>query len=180
MQPAPSSELDEPIGAFSRCHAGFTALLRELRQLPALLLQAELARDIAQRSLAGFAEGMRRHHQDEEAELFPAVLRHAVAGAEAEQVAGMIERLTREHRAAEKVWRRLERHVRDAARGKAARVDTATIEELVTACLLHANFEEQYFLPLAERILGRDSANKAALGMALHLRHVPVPAIGYL
>jgi hypothetical protein len=45
--------------------------------------------------------------------------------------------------------------------------------------LVHANFEEQWFLPLAERILGRDGNHMAALGMALHLRHAKVPA-GYV
>ena len=35
------------------------------------------------------------------------------------------------------------------------------------------------FLPLAERILGRNGNHMAALGLALHLRHAPQP-IGYV
>ncbi len=43
----------------------------------------------------------------------------------------------------------------------------------------HAQFEEQEFLPLARQILGRDGNHLAALGLALHMRHVPLP-VGYI
>jgi hypothetical protein len=36
----------------------------------------------------------------------------------------------------------------------------------------HARLEEDEFLPLAEAILDRNSADMAALGLALHTRHV--------
>lgn len=43
------------------------------------------------------------------------------------------------------------------------------VERLVRAYLSHARFEEQHFLPLAELVLGRNSAHMAALGRSLHL-----------
>ena len=43
----------------------------------------------------------------------------------------------------------------------------------------HALFEEQQYLPLAQQILSRDSKHLAALGIALHMRHMPQP-LGYI
>jgi len=37
----------------------------------------------------------------------------------------------------------------------------------------HAEAEERVFLPLAEKILGRNSNHMAALGLSLHMRHAP-------
>ena len=37
----------------------------------------------------------------------------------------------------------------------------------------HAQLEEQAFLPLAQTILGRNDNHMAALGLTLHMRHVP-------
>jgi hypothetical protein len=37
----------------------------------------------------------------------------------------------------------------------------------------HAQEEEAVFLPLAEKILSRNSNHMAALGLSLHMRHVP-------
>lgn len=43
------------------------------------------------------------------------------------------------------------------------------VEDLIRRYTAHARFEEQQLLPRAAVILGRDSA---ALGLALHMRHV--------
>jgi hypothetical protein len=37
----------------------------------------------------------------------------------------------------------------------------------------HAQLEEQAFLPLAQTVLGRNGNHMAALGLSLHMRHVP-------
>ncbi|MEZ5652848.1 MAG: hypothetical protein R3E87_20115 [Burkholderiaceae bacterium] len=47
-----------------------------------------------------------------------------------------------------------------------------TWTQLIDAYLAHARFEEQEFLPLSELILNRDGNHMAALGLALHARHV--------
>ena len=53
------------------------------------------------------------------------------------------------------------------------------IAELVNSYRVHAQFEEQEFLPLARQIFGRNGNHLAALGMALYMRHVPQP-VGYI
>ena len=51
----------------------------------------------------------------------------------------------------------------------------AQLEAFVTRYSQHAAQEEQKFLPLAERILSRNSNHMAALGLSLHMHHIRLP-----
>jgi hemerythrin superfamily protein len=169
---------ETPLMSFTRCHLGIVTQLEGTARLPELVDIANHARQLAQTTLDLFRQTIIPHHAEEEAELFPAVLQSANAG-ERQAVRGMIERLTAEHREVEVLWKRLEPAVRAAARGNRSEVDAEVMEEVVRAFLRHARYEETVFLPLAERILGRDGNHMAALGLALHLRHVP-QVVGYI
>jgi hypothetical protein len=181
---APAPPADEggapetPLTSFTRCHLGIVTQLEGTARLPELVDAANHAREMAQTTLDLFRQTIVPHHAEEEAELFPAVLQSANAN-ERKAVRGMIERLTAEHREVEGLWKRLEPSVRAAARGNRSEVDAEVMEELVRAFLRHARYEETVFLPLAERILGRNGNHMAALGLALHLRHVP-QVVGYI
>ena len=177
--PSNNAEPDTPLDGFSRCHAGILSQLEAAAQLPELVLAAERARRIAEATLALFDPSVLDHHADEEGDLFPAVQRSAAAGVEAAQVADMIQRLTLEHRAIEALWRRVKPAVKATAQGRPADLDAAALDELVKTYTAHALFEEREFLPLAQQILGRNGNHLAALGIALHMRHVPQPA-GYI
>ena len=76
-------------------------------ELPALLAPAAQARKIAQQSLAFFNKALYEHHSEEEKELFTAVLGSAHAGDERMQVQALIDQLTADHRALEKLWESL-------------------------------------------------------------------------
>jgi hypothetical protein len=178
-QPAEEGHgMETPLTSFTRCHLGIVTQLEGSARLPELVDAANHARDMAQTTLDLFRQTIVPHHAEEEAELFPAVLQSANAN-ERKAVRGMIERLTAEHREVEGLWKRLEPSVRAAARGNRSEVDAEVMEELVRAFLRHARYEETVFLPLAERILGRNGNHMAALGLALHLRHVP-QVVGYI
>jgi len=165
--------------AFSRCHEGIVEQLRTFSALPALVAAAERSRQVAAATLALFENGVLAHHGDEESELFPAVLRWAQPGAEQEKVKALTRRLVQEHREIENLWKRSRAAVAAIARGKPAGLEKGATMRLVQAYIAHARFEESEFLPLAEEILGRDSAHMAALGMSLHMRHAPHIA-GYI
>jgi hypothetical protein len=169
---------ETPLTSFTRCHLGIVTQLEGTTRLPELVDTANHARQLAQTTLDLFRDIIIPHHAEEEAELFPAVLQSANA-AERKAIRGMIERLTAEHREVEGLWKRLEPSVRTAARGNRSEVDAEVMEEVVRAFLRHARYEETVFLPLAERILGRNGNHMAALGLALHLRHVP-QVVGYI
>ena len=168
IQPAPTGQ---PIADFSQCHVGIVKKLDLLGELPALLEPAHRAREIAERAVDFFREAIFEHHLDEERELFPAVLTDAQKGEERDHVQVMVRRLTDEHRELEKLWKSLESGLKKVAKGQVSDVSAAEIQRLVTQYRAHAMYEEQEFLPMAQRVLGRNSNHMAALGMSLHMRH---------
>ena len=170
------AEEQDPLDRFSDCHAGILKQLQALDELPALAAAAARARDSAEATLRFFQDVIYEHHAQEEQELFPAVLSSAVAGEEHERVRGIIDQLTREHREVEAAWSQLEPALKAIAKGRDAQIDGAAVAALVQRYKGHAAFEEREFLPLSETILGRDSRNKAALGLSLHMRHA-VPEV---
>lgn len=176
MAEAPSPT-DTPVGSFSNCHVGILKRLQALDELPALLEPAARARSIAEQSLEFFREAIFEHHLEEERELFPAVMASAQPGEELAHVKAMAQRLTNEHRAIESLWKQLEKDLKQVAKGHSTRLDVGELHRLVSEYQGHAHFEEAEFLPLAEKILGRNSNHMAALGLSLHMRHVkPVNA----
>ena len=177
--PDSASAMDAPLNAFSQCHAGILSQLEAMEELPTLIAAAAQARVVASDTLSIFHHAVFEHHAEEEGELFPAVLRSATPGEERDRVQALQERLTREHRTLEALWKRIEPAVSAGSKGKPADIDSAVVEELVRAYKAHARFEEQEFLPLAQVILGRDGNHMAALGLSLHMRHVAQP-VGYI
>lgn len=176
--PTPATP-ETPLDGFSRCHLGILTQLAAASELPLLVAAADKARHVASDTLALFESSVLEHHADEEKDLFPAVQRSAVKGEESDLVGEMTLRLTHEHRAIEALWAQIKPAVKTVAHGRAVELDAAALEDLVRLYLAHARFEEKHFLPLAQQILSRDSKHLAALGIALHMRHVPQPS-GYI
>lgn len=163
--------IDQALAGFSECHHDFVAQLHSALYLPELVAAAAKARAMSAGLLTMFREGVTTHHHEEETELFPAVLRAAAPGAELEQVRAMVKQLVREHRDMEARWAQLRPGVEAAARGETPTMDAALIQDLVQHFFAHAHYEEEYFLPLAQEILGRHDETMAALGDRLHVRH---------
>jgi len=172
-------QTETPLAGFSRCHLGILSRLESLAELPVLAVAADRARRVAADTLELFEPSVFEHHADEEDDLFPAVRASAAEGEERDRVLAMVLRLTEEHRCMESLWKRIKPAVRLIASGKPAELDSAALEELVNSYIAHARFEEQAFLPVAQQILGRNGNHLAALGIALHMRHVPQP-LGYI
>jgi iron-sulfur cluster repair protein YtfE (RIC family) len=164
-----------PVEDFSECHAGILAGLRTFSTLPPLHDAALRARSVAQATLDLMDKAVLVHHKEEEEELFPAVLRSAEAGQERDRAQSLVWRLTDEHREIEDLWKRLRPDVALAAAGKAAHLPQEAVNLLVTIYRQHAGTEERDFLPMAREILGRNDNHMAALGLAIHMRHVPAP-----
>lgn len=167
----PPSGSDAPITAFSKCHEGILTRLDALAGLPGLLDSALRAREVAGQTVKFFREVVYEHHQEEERELFPAVLASAQPGAEHEQVQSIVDRLTREHREVEAAYVKMEPGLKNAAKGHDSSLDAREVDALVSRYEAHARYEEQEFLPLSQQILSRNSDHMAALGLSLHLRH---------
>jgi hemerythrin-like domain-containing protein len=169
---------DSPLNEFSQCHTGILSQLDKLADFAEQVAAAERARQTAAALVALFSRGVLEHHAEEENELFPAVLRSALPD-EVDAVRQQAERLTREHRVIESLWKRIEGPVAAVAKGKHAEIDGEVVSELVRLYRKHATYEEQEFLPLSAKILGRNGNHMEALGLSLHMRHVP-PPVGYI
>jgi len=169
--PAPSTDDPAPLDRFADCHKGIVSHLHTLGELPALLASLARARQIADSTVQFFQDAVFSHHVDEEKDLFPAVLAHATAGQERNEVQHLVQQLTAEHRSIEKLWAGLQPGLARLAKGQAAEVDGSAVDDLVRRYAAHARFEEAEFLPRCEAILGRSDADMAELGLALHLRH---------
>lgn len=167
--PTESSALQD----FSQCHAGIVRRLNQLGELPALLEPMARARHIAQQAVEFFREAIFEHHLDEERELFPQVLAHAADGDEKGRVQAMVDSLVVQHRDLESMWKRLEPGLKKLAKGEHGDVNPSDVESLVLDYRAHAEYEEREFLPLAQEILGRNADHLAALGLSIHMRHVP-------
>jgi len=161
-----------PIESFAHCHEGIVQQLDAVMELPRLLEPAARARQLARETLDFFQGPVFDHHREEEKELFPAVLTHAQAGVELGQVEAMVDELVAEHREIEAMWLQLQPQLEQVARGADVALDTDLLERLVRGYKAHARWEEARFLPLSQDILGRQGGDLAALGLALHTRHV--------
>jgi hemerythrin-like domain-containing protein len=143
-----------------------------LSELSALLDPAARARRIAADAVEFFRPTVFEHHAEEERELFPAVLASAAQGSERDRVQALVDRLTAEHRNVEAIWKVIEPEIKAVAKGRDTRLDSRELVHLVKTYVEHARFEEAEFLPLSQTILGRNQNHMAALGVALHIRHV--------
>lgn len=163
---------DNPLDEFSGCHEGIVENLKQLQKLLSLLNESPNSREIrkiAKNLLAFYREVMLLHHEEEEHELFTAVMDSAAGEAEASVARDQIKRLVAEHRELERMWEIIEPDIKLLAKGKASHLDHAIAASLAQQYLEHAEFEEQVFLPLAAQMLSRNDLS--ALGLSLHMRH---------
>jgi hemerythrin-like domain-containing protein len=103
--------------------------------------------------------------------LFPAVLRIAQPGEEADRARTMVAELIREHREIAQLWKQLEPAVQAIEKGYLPPLDSDLLHELVRRFNEHVRSEEEHFLPFAQQVLARQAEDMAMLGLTLHRRH---------
>jgi hypothetical protein len=142
--------LQQPMRRFTGSHERITGGLQELKELPRLAAFLARARSNAAATLA----------------LFDNVVR------------ALVDQLTAQHRAIEKLWTKLRPDVALVAAGKVPLTQDFDVaaRTLVDVYFAHAKLEEEDFLPLADAILSRNANHMAALDLALHMRNVPTPS----
>ena len=165
------TEADAPLQDFSECHAGFVTVLEASLGLPEMIAMAARSRSCAADMVKMFRDRLLAHHDDEERDLFPAVLRVAQPGDEADRAGVLVAQLVREHREIAQLWKQLEPAVQAIANGYLPRLDAALLQELVRRFNEHVRVEEEEFLPFAQQVLARQADDMAMLGLALHRRH---------
>lgn len=156
---------------FSNCHVGIINMVNQIGDLPVLVGYARQLNSTLSRIERFFQDVVKTHHAEEEEQLFSAVLASATPGEESTNLQQMIVRLTAEHRRIESAFGVLIPEIRSLMKNPDAELSVNNLESLVEQYLEHARFEETDFLPLAHKILGRNSDHMAALGLSIHMRH---------
>ncbi len=165
---------------FSNCH---TRILKNFSKLKHLSDWQDFSNPNTQAMIKGlikyFKKEVWQHHQEEEQELFEAVLDCTHSGPNAELAKEYVDRLIREHRDMEDQWRRVvKKDLRRLARGKSDKFNRKAAAKLAGDYLEHARFEEDVFLPFAEKCL--KGTGMSALGLALHLRRAERGVSAYI
>ena len=168
--PAPSAIPEAPLEMLSACHARIERQCATLRRLvPHLQTHGadEEARTAAANVIRYFDSSTKHHHEDEEKDLFPALL-ESMAGSDPVCLRELTEALTAEHRALDADWRRVRTSLTQIAAGTSAHLGSDDVEALVSRYERHIAREEQELLPMAARLLGDEDV--ARIGKAMRAR----------
>ena len=122
------------------------------------------------------AGGLRRHfdrlagrlHQDEEQDLFPALL-ESMAGSDAVCISQMIDARVEEHREVEARWLAIRQWLEQVEAGRAALPPRGTVAAFVDLYRSHLTQEDGELLPMAERLLSDEALSQ--IGNSMRERH---------
>ncbi|MGH8821223.1 MAG: hemerythrin domain-containing protein [Rhodoferax sp.] len=168
--PTPAAGTEAPLEMLSACHDRIARQCATLRRLVPHLAQHgadQEARTAATHVMRYFDTSAIDHHQDEEVDLFPALI-ESMAGSDAVCLHQMTEGLTLDHRALEAQWQRLRITLAKVAAGESAPLSANDVEALVGLYERHLEREDTELLPMAARLLGDDAL--AIIGRAMRER----------
>lgn len=167
-EPAPGLEV--PLEMLAACHGRIESQCATLRRLvPHVAANGadSQARTAAVNVMRYFDTSARHHHEDEEQDLFPALI-ESMAGSDAVCLREMIQGLTADHRALEAAWQRLRRVLERIAAGASAPLAADDVEAMIGLYERHIEREESELLPMAARLLSEDEL--ARIGRAMRER----------
>ena len=176
---APSAGFEVPLEMLAACHLRLqdqcTTLLRLVPHLAAHGADRQ-AQQAATALMRYFDTSARHHHEDEERDLFPALI-ESVAGADAVCVRALTAALTAEHRELETRWKALRQVLAQVAAGQGlaqvapgqtAPLAADDVRGFTGLYARHIAREEAELLPMAQRLLS--DAELDRIGLAMRLR----------
>jgi hemerythrin-like domain-containing protein len=169
-QTAPS--FDDPLGMLRACHGRIGRQLETLSRLQRHLPENGCdhdARAAARGILKYFDTAAPNHHADEEASVFPRMVRARPGGIEA-----LIADLERDHATLALNWRRLRPLLAAIAGGQRANLPPGQVATVTAAYEAHIAREERDLIPLAARTF--DAATIVEIGREMALRRGIDPA----
>lgn len=172
---APSAGFDAPLEMLAACHGRIRAQCSTLRRLRAHVAVAggDAGAHTAAHNVIRYFDGAgRHHHEDEENDLFPALL-DSVAAADATCLRQLVDVLLAEHRELDLRWQKLKGWLAGIQAGVVTTPGPEEIEEFIGWYDRHIAREEEGLLPMAKRLL-RPSA-LAAIGESMRRRRSTSP-----
>lgn len=114
-----------------------------------------------------FDTSARHHHEDEEQDLFPALL-ESMAGSDPVCIRQLTVALAADHRELERLWGKVRAWLTAVEAGEASPAVAAEIDAFVDLYERHAEREEAELFPMAVRLLGTGELDR--IGQAMRLR----------
>jgi hemerythrin-like domain-containing protein len=164
---APAAGFEAPLEMLSACHGRIEDRCATLRRLQAHLPghgSDEQARSAAAALIRYFDVAAKQHHDDEEQDLFPALL-ESMAGSDPVCLRELTARLAAEHRELEARWRRLRSVLARVVEGLPATLDVEQVAAFADLYARHIECEERELLPMAARLLGSDDLDRVGRSM---------------
>ena len=164
---APTVGFEAPLEMLSACHGRIEDKCATLRRLQAHLPthgSDEEARAAAAGLLRYFDLSAIQHHDDEEQDLFPALL-ESMAGSDPVCLRELTVSLSAEHRELEGRWRRIRTVLERVVEGRSVSLGFDEVEAFASLYARHIQREEQELLPMAARLLGEEELGRVGRAM---------------
>ncbi len=167
-----ADRLEPPLDVLAAWHRQGEGVFETMRRLakgaPALAVD-EAAQRQAQSVLAYFDRSIAVHHEDEERDLFPALI-ESMAGSDPVCLRELIAGLTDEHRALAAAWRDLRPAFAGLAAGTPSTLALEHVEALVGQCERLFRREDEEMLPMASRLLSDEARHEIFAAMLARRR----------
>ncbi|MEY4764782.1 MAG: hypothetical protein RI907_1455 [Pseudomonadota bacterium] len=164
---APAVGFEVPLEMLAACHGRVQhqceTLLRLLDHLKSHGADRS-AQEAAQAVMRYFDTAARHHHEDEELDLFPALL-ESMAGSDAVCLRELTESLRGDHRLLERRWASLRERLMQVTEGSAAALEDDDVKGFVQLYEQHIAREEAELLPMAARLLSAVELDRIGLAM---------------
>ncbi len=173
---SPAAGFEAPLEMLAACHGRVQSQCATLlRLVPHIAAQGadRPAQEAATAVMRYFDTSARHHHEDEELDLFPALV-ESMAGSDAVCLRELTAALCADHRALESRWQALRRVLEQVARGVTASLGDADVQGFVDMYEKHIAREEAELLPMAARLLS--DAELDRVGLAMRVRRGLVDA----
>jgi hemerythrin-like domain-containing protein len=158
-----TASFDDPLGLLRACHQRIRQHCEILLRLAEHLERSgadEDARKAAQQVHRYFSTAAKQHHQDEEVDVFPKLIRQSL------KMADMIHGLKKEHAELDRLWAALEPQLRRLPARDDAAEFTRLAQELDAVYRRHMAVEENQFLDQAQHMLSRQQLGDIGRAMA--------------
>ena len=164
---APAAGFEVPLEMLAACHARLQSQCATLlRLVPHLAANGadQPAREAATAAMRYFDTSARQHHEDEEQDLFPALI-ESMAGSDAVCLRELTAALCADHRALEAQWLELRPALAQVADGEAATLNLSDVQAFADLYGRHIAHEEAELLPMAARLLSDSELDRVGLAM---------------
>jgi hemerythrin-like domain-containing protein len=164
---APAVGFEVPLEMLAACHGRVQHQCETLMRLLTHLQAHGADRPAQEAALAVmryFDTAARHHHEDEEQDLFPALV-ESMAGSDAICLRELTTSLCSDHRRLEQRWAALRQHLQQIVAGTTSTLADADIPGFVQLYEQHIAREEAELLPMAERLLIDAELDRIGLAM---------------